>query len=135
MERSSPKNSSPSRHSPPRPHCSFPATVDQPRDQGLHQHPADEGVGVGLAEQDPDQPGRLLALDPARGAPHVLDEVAGRGTGRRAGCAGPEDEEGQAGIAAGDVPERPDGGAGAADRSPLGGHLVDEGDTRFRGGW
>ena len=83
VERSSPKNSSPSRHSPPRPHWSFPATVDQPREQGLHQHPADEGVGVGLAEQDPDQPGGLLALDPARGAPHVLDQVAGRGAGRR----------------------------------------------------
>jgi len=34
-------------------------------------------------------------------------------------------------LKAGDVPERPDGGPGATDRSPLGGQLVDEGDMRF----
>ena len=41
---------------------SFPATVDQAREEDLDQHAADEGVGAGLPEQDPDQAGGLLAL-------------------------------------------------------------------------
>ena len=66
----------------------------------------------------------------------MLDEVAGRGargrTRRRA--RGPErDRPGSRGPR---LPERRDGAAGAAERLPFGGHLVDEGDAVLRAwGW
>ena len=90
----------------------LPGHRDQAREQGLDQHPAEEGVGVGLPEQDPDQAGRLLALDPARGAPHVLDEVARRGTRRRVRASVPRTRRARPGSRPGHVPERPDGSGG-----------------------
>ena len=105
---------------------------DEAREQGLHEHPADEGVGVRLPEQDPHQAGGLLALGAARGPPHVLDDVA-RGRARsRTVLPVPRTRAGQARIAPGHGPERPDGAGRAADGPPLGGHLVDEGDAVFR---
>ena len=79
----------------------LPGHGDQSREQGLDEHPADERVGAGLTEHGPDQVGRLLACRPARGIPHVLDEVARGGTGRGI-VRGPEDEPGQDRIARGD---------------------------------
>ena len=98
---------------------------DQPGEEGLHQHAPDEGVGPRLAQQHPDQPGRVLALAPARGPAHVLDQVEGGRAGGRVSRRA-EDELGQAGVAPGHPGQRPDGAGGAADGLPFGGHVVDE---------
>ena len=130
VARSSPKNSSPSCQSPPRPHRSFPATVTSPGSRSLHQHPADEGVGVGLPQQDPDQAGGLLALGPGP-RPAACARRGRRAWGRAADRRpAPRTRRARPGSRRATVPEHPDARAGAADRPPLGGHLVDEGDTR-----
>ena len=81
----------------------------------------------------------FFALAAAPGPAHVLDQGARRGAGRRVVVVPvtvtvPDDEGVQAGVAAGHGLQGPDGGAGAAQGGPFGGHLVDEGDTRLGNG-